>query len=100
MSNMSTKKAKTYTSEFKESAVRMAIENEQPVAHTARDLGVNENTLRTWIKTYSKPVKSDEKRTDEHLYDELKRLKKELAKVTQERDLLKKATAYFAKESQ
>jgi transposase len=39
-------------------------------------------------------------RTDEHLYDELKRLKKELTRVTQERDLLKKAAAYFARESQ
>ena len=39
-------------------------------------------------------------RTDEHLYDKLKRLKKDLARVTQERDLLKKAAAYFAKESQ
>ena len=39
-------------------------------------------------------------RTDEHLYDELKRLKKDLARVTQERDLLKKAAAYFARESQ
>ena len=39
-------------------------------------------------------------RTDEYLYDELKRLKKELVRVTQERDLLKKAAAYFAKESQ
>ena len=39
-------------------------------------------------------------RAGAHLYDELKRLGKELAKVTQERDLLKKAAAYFAKESQ
>lgn len=38
--------------------------------------------------------------TDEHIYDELKRIKKDLARVTQERDLLKKAAAYFAKESQ
>jgi transposase len=38
-------------------------------------------------------------RNEEHLYDELKRLKKELDRVTQERDLLKKAAAYFAKES-
>lgn len=48
---------------------------------------------------YSKPKEST-MRTDEHLYDELKRLKKDLARVTQERDLLKKAAAYFAKESQ
>jgi len=38
-------------------------------------------------------------RTDERLYDKLKRLKKDLARVTQERDLLKKAAAHFAKES-
>jgi transposase len=37
-------------------------------------------------------------RTDEHLYEELKRLKKEVARLTEERDLLKKAVAYFAKE--
>ncbi len=37
---------------------------------------------------------------NEHIYDENKRLKKELVRVTQERDLLKKAAAYFAKESQ
>lgn len=97
-----TKKPNTYTSEFKESAVKLAIESDQPIAATARDLGVNVNTLHTWISKYSKPKKqqSSSERTDEHLYDELKRLKKELARVTQERDLLKKATAYFAKEMQ
>jgi transposase len=36
-------------------------------------------------------------RTDEHLYEELKRLKREIARLTEERDLLKKAAAYFAK---
>lgn len=95
-----TRKQNTYTPEFKESAVKLAIESEQPVTQTARELGVNPNTLHTWISKYSKPAASTAERTDEHLYDELKRLKKELAKVTQERDLLKKATAYFAKETQ
>ncbi len=96
-----TKKTNTYTSEFKESAVKLAIESDQPIAATARDLGVNVNTLHTWISKYSKPKQQQSvERTDEHLYDELKRLKKELARVTQERDLLKKATAYFAKEIQ
>jgi len=96
---MSDKKTKpnSYTSEFKESAVKLAIESEQTIAQTARDLGINPNTLHTWISKYSKP-KAAVERTDEHIYDENKRLKKELAKVTQERDLLKKATAYFAKE--
>ena len=92
-----TKKSNSYTSEFKESAVKLAVESDRPVAATARDLGVNVNTLHAWIGKYSKPKKMTE-RTDEHIYDENKRLKKELARVTQERDLLKKATAYFARE--
>jgi len=92
-----TKKLNSYPSEFKESAVELAVESDQSVAETARELGVNVNTLHTWIGKYSKP-KQLSKRGDEHIYDENKRLKKELARVTQERDLLKKATAYFAKE--
>ncbi len=93
-----TKKPNSYTSEFKESAVKLAIESDQPIAATARDLGVNVNTLHTWISKYSKPKQQLAETTDEHIYDENKRLKKELARVTQERDLLKKATTYFAKE--
>ncbi len=96
MNNQNTK-PNTYTSEFKESAVKLALESDQPIAQTARDLGVNQNTIHTWISKYSKPNTASE-RTDEHIYDENKRLKKELARVTQERDLLKKATAYFARE--
>ncbi len=94
-----TKKPNAYTSEFKESAIQLALESEQMIAQTARDIGVNPNTLHTWISKYSKPKSpTDTKRTDEHIYDEVKGLMKELTKVTQERDLLKKATAYFAKE--
>ena len=46
MSNQ-TKKQNTYTSEFKESAVKLAIESDQPIAKTAKDLGINVNTLHT-----------------------------------------------------
>jgi transposase len=96
--NDQTKKPNTYTSEFKESTVKLALESDQPIAQTARDLGVNPNTIHTWISKYSTP-KTPVTRTDEHIDDEIKRLKKELARMTQERDLLKKATAYFAKDS-
>jgi len=94
-----TKKNNSYTSEFKQSAVKLATESKQPVAATARDLGVNVNTLHTWIGKYSAPKKGSEQ-IDQHIYDEVKKLKKDLARVTQERDLLKKATAYFAREIQ
>ena len=96
---MNQEKPKGYTAEFRESSVKLATESDKPVAQTARDIGVNENTLHTWINKYSRPLERDKTvRTDEHLYDELKRLKKENARLIEERDLLKKAAAYFAKE--
>ena len=95
---MSDKKPNNYPSEFKESAVKLAIEADQPIAQTAKELGINVNTLHTWIGKYSRP-KAASLRTTEHHFDEIKQVKKELARVTQERDLLKKAAAYFAKES-
>jgi transposase len=85
-------KLKTYSAEFRKSSVKLALESEKPIAQTARDLGVNANTLHTWINKYSllkEPHKTI--RTDEHLYEELKRLKKENARLIEERDLLKKA---------
>jgi len=93
---MSINNQKLYSPEFKESTVKLAIASEVPIAQTARELGIKASTLYTWIDKYSRP-KEPIVKTDEHIYDELKRLKKELARVTQERDLLKKATAYFAK---
>ena len=96
---MNQEKAKTYTAEFRESAVKLANESDKPIAQTARELGVNENTLHTWINKYSRPLTQDKTvRTDDHLYEELKRLKKENTRLLEERDLLKKAAAYFAKE--
>jgi len=96
---MSREKPKTYTAEFRASAVKLANESDQSVAQVAKDLGINVNTLHTWIAKYSKTKKAGKsERTDEHLYDELKRLKKEVARLTEERDLLKKAAAYFAKD--
>ena len=90
-----------YTSEFKESAVKLAIESQVPKAQTAKDLGINVNTLYTWIDKYS-PVRGKGalmSHNNEHHFEEIKRLKRELLRVTEERDLLKKAAAYFAKEA-
>jgi transposase len=96
---MKPEKSHIYTAEFRASAVKLANESDQSIAQTAKDLGINVNTLHTWISKYSRPTDQDKTvRTDQHLYDELKRLKKEVARLTEERDLLKKAAAYFAKE--
>lgn len=92
------KKVTFYPAEFKAEAVKLALESARPVTQIARELGVNENTLHTWISHQTKPKDSGMRTTDQ-IYEENKRLKQELARVTQERDLLKKAAAYFAKES-
>lgn len=98
---MSEQRQKIYSTEFKESSVKLAIESSQPIAHTARELGINPNTLYTWINKYSIAPNANGSKVhnDNRAYDEIMKLKKELARVTQERDILKKATAYFAKES-
>ncbi|MDA7705581.1 transposase, partial [Rickettsiales bacterium] len=97
---MSNKQRNNYSSEFRSSSVKLAIESDQPISHTARDLGVNVNTLHTWISNQlnSKESNNMVKNSECH-FDEVRKLKKELSIVKQERDLLKKAAAYFAKES-
>ena len=97
---MTTEAKQKYTVEFKENAIQGANESSN-VAETTHELGgVKENTLYNWVYQYSHWLKPDKAvlRTDEHLYDKLKRLKKDVARLTEERDLLTKAAAYFAKE--
>lgn len=98
---MSKNQAKVYTVDFKASSAKLAIESEQSIAQTARDLGINENTLYTWIKKYEpKPASGSlaKPSSTPNVYEELKRLQKENARLKQERDILKKAAAYFANE--
>ena len=92
-----------YTPEFKDSAIQLAMNSEEPAYKIAKDLGLNDKTLSLWIREYKKVnnmgnnnLKSTSKET---LEEELKRLRKELSVVKQEREILKKAAAYFAKET-
>ncbi|HSN24030.1 MAG TPA: IS3 family transposase [Methylomicrobium sp.] len=88
---MSPEKPNIYTAEFRASAVKLANESDKPITQVAKDLGINVNTLHTWISKYSRPKENDKTaRTDEHLYEELKRLKKEVARLTEERGFIKK----------
>ena len=88
-----------YTPEFKQSAVKLAVEGEKTVAQTARD-GINQNTLHTWVHKYhQKPSQENTTVDQQHLYDELKELRKENKRLKEERAILKKAAAYFASES-
>ena len=89
--------SKRYPQEFKIEAVKQITEKGYSVAEVARRLGVTPDSLYAWVKKFGPDSKQHQQQSEEQ--SELKRLRKELARVTEERDLLKKAAAYFARES-
>ncbi len=101
-------KGQRYNQEFKESAIQLALNSEKPALQVAKDLGMSEKTLYAWLRDYRKnhnleinsSHSSKIKSTKESLEEENRRLRKELSIVKKEREILKKATAYFAKEAQ
>lgn len=88
-----------YPREFRAEAVRLARSNNQTVAQTARDLGVSHEALRGWLKQsdLDEGNRSDGLTTAER--EELSRLRRENRVLKQEREILVKAAAFFAKES-
>lgn len=89
--------AKNFTEEFKIEAVKQINEQGYPVSEVAARLGVSTNSLYAWVKRYQKP--EPQRKQDDALQHEEKRLRQELKRVTEERDILKKAAAYFARTS-
>ena len=85
-----------YTLEFKQEAVRM-VESGQSIAAAARSLGVVEQTLYNWVKAQREGRLKGPADTVSAEQMEISRLRAELARVKMERDILGKATAYFAK---
>lgn len=96
---MSTKTRRTYSREFKIEAVRLITEKGYSIPEASRNLGVEYSVLRRWKKQFaddpqhSFPGKGRLRGPD----DEIRQLKRELERVKEERDILKKAAAYFAK---
>ncbi len=84
-----------FSDDFKRDAVYQITERGYPVSEVSQRLGVSPYSLYAWKKKFSKPSDLDGEDQDA----EIRRLKKELARVTEERDILKKATAYFAKDA-
>jgi transposase len=91
-----------YTKEFREEAAKLVIEGNISVPEAARKLSVPPTTLAYWVKAYKAGKLGEVGKTQKPLTElemELARTKKELAEVKMEREILKKAAAYFAKES-
>ena len=92
--------ARRYREEFKRDAVRLIVEEEYSFKAAAAAVGVCEKTLRDWYKRFApSPAPCGEGVTFEELREENKRLRRQLQRAELEREILKKATAYFAKES-
>ena len=87
--------SKRYTDEFRQEAVKQVTEHGYKVADVAARLGVSTYSLYDWIRKYG--PSSAEYQAEHDQQAEIKRLQKELKRVTEERDILKKAAAYFAK---
>ena len=90
-----------FTREFKLEAVKLIRERGVAVAQASRDLGVHQTVLRNWVKAFAddpaQAFPGNGRQSPEQA--EITRLKREVAKLKAERDILKKAAAYFAKES-
>ena len=91
-----TKQRRTYTDEFKRDAMKLVTEQRYSLAEAARNLGVHANLLRNWKQKLSAESEQQELTEDERM--ELARLKAENKRLRLERDILKKATAFFVNE--
>ncbi len=89
---------KRYTQEFKDEAVRQVTQKGHSVVDVAERLGVTAHSLYRWVGAARPAV--EEQRVDDlrQANDEIKRLGRELRRTREERDILKKAAAYFAKD--
>jgi transposase len=92
-----------YTKEFREEAIRLVVEGGLSIPEAGRRLSLAPSTLGSWVRAYKAGKLSEVGGKYKSLSEkemELARLKRELAEIKMERDILKKAAAYFAKESQ
>lgn len=85
------------TEEFKVATVKQVVERGHPAGEVAERLGVSIHSIYAWTKRYGVP--EVERKARDAQSDEMRRLKAEVKRVNEERDILKKAAVYFAKTS-
>jgi len=88
-----------FPAEFRREAVKLMRESDKPLSQLAKDLGVSEQTLRTWRRQVKIDAGERDGLTSEQ-QEELRRLRRENRTLQMEREVLKKAAALFARESE
>ena len=83
-----------FSNEYKTDAVNMVLENGLRASQVSKDLGIGSSTLDKWVKDYRSQVQPEAKNVNDK--EEIRRLKAENQKLKLERELLKKATLFFA----
>ena len=96
------KKNRSYTEEFKREVLEMAASNEISIAQLARDLGITPSLIYKWRERYRVDANSGELKpsAEREAEAEIRRLKRELSVVKQERDILRKAIQVFSRDQQ
>lgn len=91
-----------YPEDLKQTAIEMALQGDRSAKSVAQDLGISPKTLYGWLNRYRQDHGlnlNDEATQQDSMEAELKRLRRENARLKMEKEILKKATAYFAKET-
>jgi transposase len=91
-----TRKRREYTEDFKRDAVALVTEQGYKASEAARSLGIGDNLIRRWKREFEEEASGTGLDSGER--EELKRLRKEVRMLRMEKEILKKASAYFAKE--
>ena len=97
---MAQKKRRTFTPEFKAEVVGLCLKGDRSIGQVSRDLGLTESGVRGWVKQHAVDAGGGPPSaltTDERA--ELRRLRREIRQLKEDREILKKAAAFFAKEN-
>jgi transposase len=87
-----------YPKEFKQGAIALARQGQRPIAEIAHELGIAESCLRRWLKQDQLDLRERDDGLCSSERDELRSLRRENARLTQEKEILRKAAAFFARE--
>jgi transposase len=89
---------RVFSPEFREDAVKLVIDTSRPIAQVAREIGIGEGTLGSWVSTYRREHAGEEPPLNTSDRARLREVERQLREMKMENEFLKKAAAYFAQD--